>query len=357
MYEVIHYKGMLKRIVHFVQYHNFFTIALMALFMGASASFAASPELQQSVLAKNDVVRSADNTFLVNTDFDAYDMGIKIVSVTLDADKYYVSYTYNTVVENDFVWQPVATNESMQVSKRELAGRDLGLYVADQLGQLATQQISYLKEVQTKEKKKGATQKVIATEYSGLVGRFLATDEKTLEGYTPVKPPPPVEIAQSTEPDMHAAAAVAAADTSPGVSLTSYGAPSANPVLTRDQLQTLIQEAVKQLLAGGTASTTSSSTTPPPSSSTTSPPPADTLPPPPVEAPPVATTTSPGESTPPVATTTPPVIDPIPPVATTTPPVIDSAPSVATTTLSATEPPPPPEPIPPADTTATTTPA
>jgi len=333
---------MWKRIIHFVQYHNFFTIAVMALFVGASASFAASPDLQKSVLAKTDVVRSVDNTFLVNTDFDTYDMGLKITAVTQDTDTYYIDYTYNTIVQNDYVWQPTPVTDSMKISKKELAGRDLGLYVAEELGQLVTQQVGYLKEVQTREKEKGASQKVIATEYSGLVGRFLGTEEQTFEGYTPVKPPPPVEIAQSNEPDMSGAAAIAAipsAVDSNGLSLTSYGASvTGSPVVTRDQLQAIIQDTVRQLLAGGTATTTATSTPPssPPPSST--PPPADTTPPP-------------SETTPPpVATTTPPVTPPTEPVATTTLPAAPVEPIATTTPLVV-----PVEPV--ATTTATTTPA
>ncbi|MFZ3043831.1 MAG: hypothetical protein WA058_01850, partial [Minisyncoccia bacterium] len=280
---------MWKRIIHFVQYHNFFTIAVLALFMGASASFAASPELQKSVINKTDVVRSVDNTFVVNTDFDTYDLGLKILSVKEDADMYYVDYSYNTIMQQDFVWQPVPTNNSMKVSKKELARRDLGLYVAGQLGQVLEQQISYLKEVQKNEKEKGLTQKVVATEYSGLVGQLLGTEEKAFEGYTPVKPPPtPAPVA--TVPDTSGAAAVAAANPNTGVSTVSYGAPPEGS-LTREQVQALIQDTVKQLLAQGNTPPADTGTPPsPPPSTTPSSPPADTTTPPP---PPADTTTPP----------------------------------------------------------------
>ena len=166
---------MLKRIIHFVQYHNFFTIAVLALFMCASASFAASPELRQSVLAEKKMVRSVNNTYIINANFDAYDMGLKIKSVTEDTDRYYIEYVYNTVTVQDYVWQPVPTVDSMKVSKKELGGRDLGLYVANQLGQMIDQQIYYFKE-EVKEKKNGITQKV--TPQSIPVCRaLLVTDE------------------------------------------------------------------------------------------------------------------------------------------------------------------------------------
>ena len=102
-----YFKGiqrMLKKIVHFVQYHNFFTIAVMFIFVGAGVSFAASPELRQGVLAQNEMVRSIDNSYVINTNFDNYDMGLKIQSVTEDADVYYIDYIYNVVEAKDYVW-------------------------------------------------------------------------------------------------------------------------------------------------------------------------------------------------------------------------------------------------------------
>jgi hypothetical protein len=248
---------MLKKIIHFIQYHNFFTIAVMFVFVGASVSFAASPDLRQGVYAQTEMVRSVDNTFVVNTDFDTYDMGVRVLSVTEDADGYYVDYTYNVVEARDYVWQPVSTNGSMKVSKKELAGRDLGLYVAGQLGQVIDQQISYLKEVQKKEKKNGATQKVVATEYSGLIGQFLRTDEKTFDGYTPV-----VTAPESAPPEQEQVAGAAESQQSdsgntivpsavpPPASVTSQSS------LTRTEVEQLIRDRVAQLLAGSTGSTT-----------------------------------------------------------------------------------------------------
>ncbi len=242
---------MMKKIVHFVQYHNFFTIAVMFVFIGTGVSFAASPELRQGVLAQNEVVRSVDNSYVVNADFDTYDIGLKIKSVTEDADIYYIDYTYNVVEARDYVWQPVLTAGSIKVSKKELSGRDLGLYVAGQLGQIIDQQISYLKEVQKKERKSGVTQKVLAVEYSGLVGQFLSTDEKKFDGYTPVITPtaPPA-------PEEQTAAAVMSQDVSvPAV--TAEAAPSVSvptPVavqntVTREEIEQLIRARVAELLA------------------------------------------------------------------------------------------------------------
>ena len=251
----------MKKILHFIQYHNFFSLAVMFIFVGASVSFAASPEMRQGVLAQTELMRSVDNSYVVNTNFDMYDMRLKIQSVTEDANGYYVGYVYNTVEVKDYVWQPVPKVDSIKVSKKELAWRDLGLYVADQLGQMVDQQIAYLKEVQGKEKKNGVTPKVLAVEYSGLIGQFLSTEEKTFEGYQPVKLPPPppepekpivVEVASVSPPASNVAAVstaiIPAEVVSPEVSSASVVTPSER-LLTREEVHALIQDEVKRLLA------------------------------------------------------------------------------------------------------------
>ncbi|MDO8552007.1 MAG: hypothetical protein Q7S01_00580 [bacterium] len=308
---------MMKKIIHFIQYHNFFTIAVMVVFMGASVSFAASSDVRQSVLAQTEVARSVDNSYIVNTDFDSYDMGLKIQSVTEDADNYYVGYAYDNVTVVDYVWQPVSTAESMKVSKKELSGRDLGLYVAGQLGQIIDQQLAYLKEVQKKEKKNGATQKVLATEYSGLVGQFLSTEEKTFDGYAPVVTEP---IAQQQEQVASVAESQDAQDADPLNTVAGQDSPTPAPAtssqtsLTREEVEKLISDRVAELLAQGnistqtpeeTATETATSATTEPTAPVETPAPAETAPAPapePVVEPTPDNATAPEESAPAEAT-------------------------------------------------------
>ncbi len=236
---------MLKKISHFVQYHNFFTLGVTLVFAGTTASFAASPDLRAGVISQNQTVRSVDNTYVINTDFDTYDMGLKVQTVTEDADKYYVDYTYNTIEPVDYVWKQVSKTGSMKVSKKELEGRDLGLYVADQLGQKIDQELAYLKDFQKEQRKEGLSQKVVTTEYSGLVGRFLETDEKVFDGYQPVKPE-----AEKIENTNIAAAITPVTEVAPAPQggSVSYGAP-AETLLTREEVRVLIQDAVRNLLS------------------------------------------------------------------------------------------------------------
>lgn len=241
---------MLQKIVKFVQYNNFFTLTLMFIFMGASATFAANPEVRQSILAQKETVRSVDNTYIVNTDFSAYDVGLKVVDVKEDIDWYYIDYTYNTAEVVDYVWKQVPKSGSMKVTKKELANRDLGLYVAEQLGQVTDQQLAYLKDVQEDEKKIGATQKIVAIEYSGLIGQFLSTEEKTFDGYKPVKPP--VEVVADN---------IQHGENNTVVGTTLGVTVGTTPTLTRDEVQNLIQDTIKQLLSGGVQSAEAATTT------------------------------------------------------------------------------------------------
>ena len=73
----------------------------------------------------------------------------------------------------------------MTVAKGAIVGRDLGLYVTEQLKQVIDHEIAYLTEVQDIERKQ-VSQKVVAVAYSGLVGAFLDDRTEVLPGYTPV---------------------------------------------------------------------------------------------------------------------------------------------------------------------------
>ncbi len=293
---------MIGKIVNFIQYNNFFTLTLMFVFMGASATFAASPNARASIVGETATVRSVDNTYLINTDLSTYDIGLKVVSVKEDDEWYYIDYSYTTVEIVDYVWQEVSKVASMKVTKKELGAKDLGLYVAEQLGQVADNKIAFLKETQENEKKNGLTQKVVAVEYSGLVGQFLSTQEKTFEGYVPVKPPI-VEREATLSTGENATIVGTALGTTVGTSL-----------LGREQVEALIQEAVTRLLALGNGQATSTpSVSVVPTIPSTEPSVPQVLPPTPITenttTPVVATTTSetstPTSETQPVAQTPP----------------------------------------------------
>ena len=189
---------MFQKLLNFIKYHNAFSIAVAMVIVG-SAAFAASPDLQQAVVASHESINSVDNRALLALDINNLDPQLQITAITEDSDTYYIQYHYQTYDIEDFIWQPVVKEDTLKVAKAALRGQDLGVYVAEQLGQVIDYQHSYLAEVQKRERQNGETKKVATVTYSGLIGKFLNPEEKTFPGYEPVvkapEPTPPVTTA------------------------------------------------------------------------------------------------------------------------------------------------------------------
>ncbi len=177
---------MFRRFLHFATYNNAFVLILLALMSGAGVAFAASPEVRLGILSSSSTVQSVDNSFLLTANLDSFDLGLKIKTVTEDADTYYVAYTYTTLEVAEYVWKEVQKEEQLTITKKSLDGKDLGVYVARQLGELVEAKLLFMREAQAAERKAGLTTKVVATEYSGLIGKFLDPTEQEFPGYVPV---------------------------------------------------------------------------------------------------------------------------------------------------------------------------
>ena len=162
---------------------------------------AASPELRQgvagAVLGETQTVRSVDNSYLVSANLDTFSPTVLITGVTEDTDFYYVAYSLHTIDLVDYVWQPTDREDTIKVDKKAIESQDLGIYVSRQLKEVAESQIARIKETQEIERRNGTTQKVVATAYSGLIGKFLDTKEEKFPGYVPVvvpKEPEPLPV-------------------------------------------------------------------------------------------------------------------------------------------------------------------
>jgi hypothetical protein len=190
---------MLQKVLHFIKYNNAVTIILVMCFSGFGVAYAASPTVRDSVYSSQEVVVSVDNTAIVAADLDNFNFNLKINSVTEDDKNYYVAYSYQTLAIGDSVWQIEEMDKTLTVNKETLDGKDLGLYAAKQLGDNMDYELSYLKRVQKIEQEKGVSEKVVTTEYSGLVGKLLNPKENVIEGYNPVIPVPVPET-PVTEP-------------------------------------------------------------------------------------------------------------------------------------------------------------
>ena len=190
---------MQQKILNFIKYNNAFTIVLMVFFLGFGVSFAANPDARESVYASEQTVVSIDNSSVVSADLDNFNFNLRISAITEDEKNYYAAYSYQTLAIEDGFWQNKTIEKTLTVSKEALDGRDLGLFVAKELGENINYELSYLKRVQKLEKEKGESQKMVTTEYSGLIGKLLDPKEKVIEGYVPVISEPVPEVPATVE--------------------------------------------------------------------------------------------------------------------------------------------------------------
>ncbi len=186
---------MVQKLVNFIKYHNAFTIVFVILFLGFGVASAVSPEVRDSVYSSKETVVSIDNGLIVSADLDNFDFNLRISSVTEDETNYYAAYSYRTLVVEDSVWKNKEIEKTLTVSKEALGGKDLGLYVTEELGENINYELSYLKRVQSLERGNGKSLKVVTVAYAGLIGKLLNPKEKVIEGYNPVIPEPEPEVA------------------------------------------------------------------------------------------------------------------------------------------------------------------
>ena len=180
----------MKGLWNFVQYNNAVPITLFIIFGVTGAAFAASPQVRDAtaaaVLSQQQQVLAGDNTYLLGLDVPAFDFELQVTNVTEDDTAYYVDYQYNMVDPLDYVWRLYVASTSITVAKTEVQGKDLGLFISKQLGEVVAAKRAYLLAAQVSERKAGESQKIVSTTYSGLIGRFLDPEQETFEGYTPV---------------------------------------------------------------------------------------------------------------------------------------------------------------------------
>lgn len=250
---------MYQKVLNFIKYNNAFTIIFVVVFFGFGISFAANPEMRDIVYSSEETVVSIDNTLVVSADLDNFNFNLRINSVTEDDKNYYAVYSYQTLeIENDF-WQNKEIEKTLTVSKEALGGKDLGLYVAEELGENIRYELSYLKRVQKLEKEKGESRKVVAMVYSGLIGKLLNPKEQVIEGYNPVIPEIVPEVSATVELNPESVV-VSTPYSQPSPEATASVAepqenPAPEPVPPQMVNEELVQEVVGELLQGQATST------------------------------------------------------------------------------------------------------
>ncbi|MDO8560679.1 MAG: hypothetical protein Q7R91_00500 [bacterium] len=244
---------MFQNFLHFLKYHNAVSIAAVFLIV-ASGSFAASPDLRNSVVSSQERIISVDNRLILLVDMIQFNPHLQIDSITEDPEWFYVVYHYDTLGIRDSVWQDIIEQKTLRVAKALLGKEDLGLYVAKELGEVLDYQRSYLTEVQTKERTNGATEKVAVVEYQGLIGKFLSPDKKIFPGYEQVVKET-ASVIPSTSQSQEANESTVA---STPQTLTLAPAPA--PQLSQDETRALIKQMVEEALRSALAQ--SATTTP-----------------------------------------------------------------------------------------------
>ena len=166
---------------NFIKYHNAFVIIIMFVFVVSFSALAASEDLRDKVLGEKIVTESGiDNSALLAADLENFDLEMKILDVREDEDNYYLVYQFQTLGIQENVWQIILRQKELEISKKVLAEQDLGLYAAEELGEVIDYELAYLKEVQKNENKKGDDRIVQETKYEGLLGMIISTKTKEL---------------------------------------------------------------------------------------------------------------------------------------------------------------------------------
>lgn len=177
----------LDKIVYFVKYNNGFVFIIGFIFFGFSVTMAASPDARQSIYNSSQNITDVDNSYILNVDLESFKFNLQIKNIEEDIDFFHIYYSYGTISVVDYVWKPTHIERRFLVSKASLGKGDLGLYLAEQLGQEIDYQHTYLTKVKEMETNKGQTKKTSVTKYSGLIGAILNTEQKVFPDYVPVK--------------------------------------------------------------------------------------------------------------------------------------------------------------------------
>lgn len=179
----------MSKFTHFIFYNNTIPIVLGVLFLGAGATFAASPQARESIVNSETALVTVDNSYLLNTTIDDSTVTVTVGSVTEDSGSYYIEYQVRTLGVRDGAWQPIVQTKTLVVSKDSVVGRDLGLYAEEEIAEVHAAEVRLLKETQASERRGGITPKVVTTEYDGLVGQFFDPNQEVFPQYNPTIDP------------------------------------------------------------------------------------------------------------------------------------------------------------------------
>jgi len=174
----------MKRIIHFIQYHN--AASLFILFAFATGTFAlASEDVRETVIGQEVVTETGvDNVVILAADFDAFNPNLTITSVQEDNEYYYVQYAFETFAIQENAWQKARKQNTLRVLKKELEERERTLesHINEELGEVIQHDLAYLRKVQEGEQLQGVQEIKVAREYTGLIGLAFNVKEGVFPG-------------------------------------------------------------------------------------------------------------------------------------------------------------------------------
>lgn len=179
----------MRSLIDFLKYHNAVPVIVAVLVLGTGVVFAANPAARETFFPTDSgpigPAPAPENQILQMTDIGDFDMAFRVDTVSERAEAYQVAYSYRTLEVIDRAWQVVPKAKIMDIPKALLGKRDLGLYAAEQIGQVMDREISYLSEVQVRLTDTSLTGDD-AGRYNRLAGKTLDSKDREFNGYKPV---------------------------------------------------------------------------------------------------------------------------------------------------------------------------
>lgn len=179
----------INKLRNFLLYHNAIPLVFGIIFLGAGATFAASPDARDAIMSSEQKLTSIDNSYLLDTDLSTYPFAAYVISVKEDETTYYVSYLLDTIDLEEGFWRPVVKEAILEVSKEVIADGDLGVYTTKQLSEVREAEIARLVATQKIQESAGQTNKIVTTEYQGLIGQMIGATEEVIPSYIPAEEP------------------------------------------------------------------------------------------------------------------------------------------------------------------------
>ena len=235
----------MRPITEFIKYNNTVPLIVAVLLLGTGAVFASNPSVREALFPTDagpmGPAPAPDSQALVTADISDFDMAFRIDAVREKTDAYVIQYSYRTLEVVDRAWRTVSKAKVMDVPKALLGRRDLGLYAAEEIGEVMDREIAYLGEVQARlSAPSGAGDD--AGRYERLSGKTLDPEDRKFDGYQPV--------VKQKEEEKPAPVTV--------ISLPGTASP-VQTVLSKEEVRQIIVDSIANFLAIETAKETAPS--------------------------------------------------------------------------------------------------